>query len=91
MSLKLILSVFLLIPTVIICKTTPEINKNPSVDEKWVSAFNEIGGLVKQFSDKLLPSFDRVISEVNISSKCSNSLRKLLTDTDEEWVAMSKL
>jgi hypothetical protein len=80
----------LLIANIIDCKKSSVVEKNLSVEEKWISAFDEIRSLVKDFSQSILPAFDRIISQENISSKCSHTLRKLFTDTDEEWVAFSE-
>ncbi len=90
MGFEFLFFCLLLIPNIIDCKKSSVIENNLSVEEKWISAFDEIRSLVKDFSQSILPAFDRIVSQENISSKCSHTLRKLFTDTDEEWVAFSK-
>ena len=60
------------------------------IEQKWIKTFDQIFNSFKQLADNYRPTVEESLLEVNISSKCSQSIRQLLSNTDEEWVLSSK-
>ena len=63
-----------------------EVN-NYGVNYQWINAINTFGNEFNKIFQKINPEYD--ISHSNISSKCEQRLRELMTDHNKQWTIKS--
>jgi len=64
-----------------------EVN-NYDVNYQWINAINTFGNEFNKIFQKIIPEYD-IISHSNISLKCEQRLRELMTDHNKQWTIKS--